>query len=86
MVTEHDAQSGQKGIVILQRLAHTHHHHIGDHSFGCGARGLELSTQKVLGKPKLEQNFTGGEVAAETLVTRGAKAAPHGTARLRGHT
>ena len=82
MVVEHGAQSRHQGGVVLQGLAHAHHHHVGDNSLW----GVEMLAQKMFGKPQLRQNFTGRQIAAETLVAGGAKTATHRTARLRRHT
>jgi len=78
MIVQHRSKGRNQGAVILQRLTHAHHHHIGDDTVS----GVELLAQGVLGKPQLRQNFAGGEVATKTLMTRRAKAAAHGTTGL----
>ena len=64
MVVQHHPQSRQQSRVVLQRLTHAHHHHIGNHTLAL----LQVFAQKVLRKPQLPHNFSGGQVAAKALV------------------
>ena len=80
MVIEHHAQGGYEGGVVLQGLAHAHHHDVGNDAFAAGAK---VAAQEVLGEPELRHDLAGGEVAREALVTGGAEAAADGAARLR---
>ena len=82
MVIQHHAQRRHQGRVVLQRLAHAHHHHVGDDALATRAQAL---AQRMLGIPELGQDLARAEVAAEALVTRGAEAAAHGTAGLGRH-
>ena len=58
MVIEHDLQGRHQVAVILQRLAHAHHHHIGDHAVVLSAGGFLLS-EPVLCKPQLGDDLSG---------------------------
>ena len=79
MVIQHDAQRGNQRRVVLQRFAHAHHDDVGNHP----VLPVQAFSQKVLGKPELRDDFTGGQVAAEALVPGGAEPAPDCAARLR---
>ena len=79
MVVEHGAQRRNQGRIVLQRLTHAHHHHVGDDTL----IGLDVLAQKVLGKPQLGEDLASGEVAAETLVTGRTEPATYRTTRLR---
>ena len=83
MVVKHHPQRRYQRMVILQRLAHAHHHDVGDDALANPQ--LEPLAQMMLGVPKLADDLAGRQVAAETLVARRAKAATHRTTRLRGH-
>ena len=65
--------------IVLQRLAHAHHHDVGDDALVA----LQVLAQEVLGEPELGDDLAGGQVAAEALVAGGAEAAAHGAAGLR---
>ena len=79
MVVQHGSQRGHQCGVVLQRLTHAHHHHIGDDTF----IAAQVFAQEMLGKPELGGNFARGQVAAETLVAGGAETAAHRTPGLR---
>ena len=64
MVIEHHLQGRHQRTVVLKRLAHAHHDHIGNHPF----RHTQFGAEEMLGKPKLSHNFARGEVAAEALM------------------
>ncbi len=66
-------------LIVRQGLAHAHHHHIGHHTVG----GVALSPECVLDKPKLTDDFSGGQVATKALMPRGTKAAANRATRLR---
>ena len=80
MVVQHGAQCRQQFRVVLQRLAHAHHHDIGNDAL----LALQMPAQESLRKPELGDDFSAAEVAAETLMPGGAEAAAHGAAGLRG--
>ena len=80
MIVQHDLQGRDQRAVVLQRLAHAHHHHVVDDPLALGQAQPHL--QLVLGMPELRQDLPRTQVAAETLVARGAKAATYRTARL----
>jgi hypothetical protein len=80
MVVQHGLERRHKLVVVLQRLAHAHHHHIGDDTL-VGAHPL---AQRMLGKPQLGRDLGRRQVAAEALVAGGAETAAHGAARLAG--
>ena len=82
MVAQHHPQGWNQGSVVLQRLAHAHHHHIRDHTGGLP----EVFAQKMLRKPQLGHNFCGAEIAAETLVPSRTKPAAHRATSLRRDT
>ena len=69
---------GEGVVVIVQRLAHAHHHNVGDVLLGLGQF---VSKIKHLG-----HDFADGEVAEEAHLPGGAKDAAHGAARLRADT
>jgi hypothetical protein len=75
VVVEHGAQRGHQRRIVLQRLAHAHHHHVGDDALGA----LQVLAQEVFGKPQLGDDFARAEVAAEALVPGGAESGnrPH---------
>ena len=79
VVVEHDLEGGHEFGVILQGLAHAHHHHVRDDAFVA----RQVFAQKVLGKPELRDDFARRQIAAKALVAGGAKAAAHGATRLR---
>ena len=81
MVVEHDLERGHQLGVVLQGLAHAHHHHVGDDAFV----PAQLLAQEMLGKPELRNDFARRQVAAKALVAGGAKTAAHGATRLRGN-
>ena len=81
MVVQHHAQRRHQGGIILQRLPHAHHHHVGDHAFA--RRRAQARAQRVLGMPELGQDLARAQVATEPLVPGGTEAAAHGAAGLR---
>jgi hypothetical protein len=83
VVVQHHPQGRHQRTVVLQRLAHAHHHHVGDDPLA--GRQLQPLAQPVLGKPQLGQDLAGAQVAAEALVAGGAEAAAHGATGLGGH-
>ena len=78
VVVQHGFERRHQGCVILQGLAHAHHHHIGDDTLVQAA----FMAQSALCKPKLCSDFCCAEVTAETLCASRAKRATHGTASL----
>ena len=81
MVVQHHAQCRHQGRVVLQWLAHAHHHHVADGALA--GRQRQLGAQGVFGVPQLGQDFTRAQVAAEALVPGGAETAPHRATGLR---
>mmetsp|Transcript_21677 Transcript_21677/g.84466 ORF Transcript_21677/g.84466 Transcript_21677/m.84466 type:complete len:526 (+) Transcript_21677:1337-2914(+) len=81
MVVQHGLEGRHELVVVLQRLAHAHHHDVRDHPFV----GVLALAQGMLGEPQLGHDFGGRQVAAEALVAGRAEAAAHRTAGLAGH-
>src|SRR6185369_8963326 len=81
VVVEHHLERRNERGVVLQRLAHPHHHDVGDRAFAFAER--EAAAQLELGVPELGDDLGGRQVAAEALVAGRAEAAVDGAARLR---
>jgi hypothetical protein len=60
MVVQHHLQRRDQGVVVLQRLAHAHHHDVADDHGRSRAQAL---AQRVLGVPELGDDFARGEIA-----------------------
>ena len=85
MIREHGAQRRHEGGVVLQWLAHAHHHDVGDHAVGHVAGQALGFSDGVFGEPKLGDDLARGQVAAKTLMPRRAKTAAYRAARLTGN-
>ena len=64
MIIEHEIQGRNQCFKIGERLAHPHDHNIRDDP----VTG-RVKTQRLVGKPKLANDFRGSEVAVKTLFT-----------------
>ena len=78
VVIEHDFQRWRQLGVVLQRLAHAHHDHVGNDAFV----SLQVLAQEMLGEPQLGNNFSSREVSAKTLMSGRAETAAHGATGL----
>lgn len=75
----HDLQGFFHMIEIIKRLAHAHHHDIGDPAIIGAGRPFP---QIIAGHHHLRHNFTGGEIAHQLHRAGMAKAAIKGAAHL----
>ena len=82
MVVQHHPKCRDQRRVVLQRLSHAHQDHVGDDTL----RAAKVPAQEVLGKPELRHDFTGTQIAAETLVPGRAEAATDSATGLRRNT
>ncbi len=79
-VVAHDAHRAHDVVEVRQRLAHAHHHHVGEPAL------LVRDVAEVAGRdPHLADDLGGGQVAVEALGGGGAEAAVERAAHLRGH-
>src|SRR5207249_9102614 len=54
VVVEHHAQRGHERAVVLQRLAHAHHHDVADGALAFGQ--VQTLAQMMLGEPELGED------------------------------
>ena len=73
-------QGAEHLLQVGQRLAHAHQHHVRDFT-----HAVALVPQYSRSLPDLADDFTGGQVAVETLRASGAERAVEGAADLRGN-
>ena len=79
-----DAQCGGDVVVVIERLAHAHHHHVGDHARM--VRGGRPLAEGIAGEHHLAYDFGCRQVADQPLRTGVAELAGEGTADLAGDT
>ncbi|KAG1240551.1 hypothetical protein G6F68_017549 [Rhizopus microsporus] len=79
-VVTHHAHGAHDVVEIHQRLAHAHHHHVGE-----AAHLVRHVAQVACGNPHLADDLGGGQVAVEALMPGRAKAAVHHPAGLAGN-
>ena len=77
-VIHHQVHGRDDVVEVQQRLAHAHHHHVGDGTVD----GCRDAAKGFVGNPHLADHFGGGEVAVEALLAGGAETAVQGTASL----
>ena len=65
VVIQHEIQCRHERVVIEQRLAHAHHHHIGNHTIAFG-----VCPKRMVRPPQLANNFARGQIAVKTLMPR----------------
>jgi hypothetical protein len=79
-VVAHHAHGAHDVVEIHQRLAHAHHHHVGE-----AAHLVRHVAQVARGNPHLADDLGGGQVAVEALGGGGAERAVQAATDLRGH-
>ena len=80
VVVHHQPGGGQDVVEVHQRLAHAHEDDVGHDA----VVAVAVAVEDVFGKPHLDDNFAGGEVAVKARVASGAEGAGQGAACLRG--
>ncbi len=85
IVVEHDLERGDDVVEIGQRLAHAHHHHVGDRMAPMldPGRGDAVGEQRAIGMPQLPDDLADAQVAVEALLSGRAECAVERATGLR---